>query len=112
MVRIEDIIVKSFLSVVGPIASACNMFHASRSQCFELYGFDIIVDENFRPWLLEIKPELCTSNIPKHCWKYIGPFKLCCVVYVALFSRKGVLNCQWTRVKRITIYPLQLAMQS
>ncbi|KAF5399821.1 Tubulin polyglutamylase TTLL5 [Paragonimus heterotremus] len=54
MVRIEDIIVKSFLSVVGPIASACNMFHASRSQCFELYGFDIIVDENFRPWLLEV----------------------------------------------------------
>ncbi|KAF8566870.1 hypothetical protein P879_07794 [Paragonimus westermani] len=54
MVRIEDIIVKSFLSVVGPIASACNMFHTSRSQCFELYGFDIIVDENFRPWLLEV----------------------------------------------------------
>ncbi|BHF69531.1 Tubulin polyglutamylase ttll5 [Sparganum proliferum] len=54
MLRIEDIIIKSFLAVESPIVSACHLFQAGKNNCFELYGFDIIVDENLRPWLLEV----------------------------------------------------------
>ncbi|VDN11725.1 unnamed protein product [Dibothriocephalus latus] len=54
MLRIEDIIIKSFIAVESPIVSACHLFQAGKNNCFELYGFDIIVDENLRPWLLEV----------------------------------------------------------
>uniref|UniRef100_A0A0X3NPH5 Tubulin--tyrosine ligase-like protein 5 n=3 Tax=Schistocephalus solidus TaxID=70667 RepID=A0A0X3NPH5_SCHSO len=54
MLRIEDIIIKSFLAVESPIVSACHLFQPGKNNCFELYGFDIIVDENLRPWLLEV----------------------------------------------------------
>ncbi|KAM4013858.1 tubulin polyglutamylase TTLL5 isoform 2-T2 [Anomaloglossus baeobatrachus] len=54
MSQVEDLIIKTVISGELPIATACRSFQVHRGNCFELYGFDVLIDGNLRPWLLEV----------------------------------------------------------
>lgn len=51
---IKDIIIKTFISAEGHICSKMHKYSCKHDACYELFGFDILIDKSLKCWLLEV----------------------------------------------------------
>lgn len=52
--RIYDVILKAIISGEHYVLSALKKNQLHRSNCFEVFGYDILIDSELKPWLLEV----------------------------------------------------------
>ncbi|SBT34050.1 tubulin--tyrosine ligase, putative [Plasmodium ovale wallikeri] len=75
MKRIEHMIVKTICSIQPELKHYYNSAHISdysNSMCFEILGFDILLDYKLKPWLLEVNhsPSFGTCSLVDEKVKY------------------------------------------
>lgn len=67
--RIYDAIVKTILSAEGKIYEQVKSYCAHRTNCFEILGFDVLIDSNLKPWVLEVNLSPSLSSDSPIDWK-------------------------------------------
>lgn len=53
--RIDDICIKTVMSIESVLFNECENHVPFRNNCFELFGFDILLDSSLRPWYYNYK---------------------------------------------------------
>ena len=78
-------------------------------HCFEMYGFDVLLDSNCKPWLIEINssPSLSTTTKSDHKLK-MGLLKDIFEIVVPEdwgeeYNKFGANTCQSSRVGKFSI---------
>ena len=101
--KIYDVILKGLIAIDGPVQQQLKKL-SSRNNCFELLGFDILIDTDLKPWLMEVNlsPSLaCDSPLDlkiKHSC-FVDAMNLICIK--KFDRRRENLNKMKQRAKNI-----------
>jgi hypothetical protein len=61
--KIEDLVIRTLLTVEGSINAKMHEFVPHRRNCYELFGFDVMLDRFLHPWLIEVKSFLLCCKL-------------------------------------------------
>jgi len=62
--RIYDLVIKTVISCEDEVVTQIRRYGLNRSNWFDLLGFDILLDAELNPWLMEVNlcPSLATES--------------------------------------------------
>lgn len=71
---------------------------ANDRHCFECYGYDIIIDNKLKPWLIEVNasPSLTSTTVNDRILKY----KLVDNIISVVLSPSGIPDVRWNKRSR------------
>eukprot|EP00366_Plasmodium_knowlesi_P002176 XP_002259673.1 Tubulin-tyrosine ligase family, putative [Plasmodium knowlesi strain H] len=97
---IENCIIQSFLAV--------HKIIINDKHCFELYGFDILIDSNLKPWLIEVNssPSLSANTKEDYTLKFNMLDELMSLINLEMYNlpetdRVGDFDCIYRKGNRV-----------
>jgi tubulin polyglutamylase TTLL4 len=86
--QIRDIIIKTLISSEGSICGKLQKYACRPDSCYELFGFDVLIDKNLKAWLLEVNiyPSLSLTSPLDSKIKYM--------LVTDLFNLIGINPCK------------------
>ena len=107
--KIEDVVIKTIIAAEQKMFSGFAEQVPFRNNCFELLGFDILIDSQLEPWLIEVNlsPSLgCESPLDLRIKGNVVSDLFTLIGVVPLERRKMIENASSKQAGTLSLYSL------